>query len=271
MKRRIFLGRGAAAVLAMRHLFSTQTASCTESTTPRAAARWPFEWQHGDFVVHADFDVRSRAEMMDELQRLRTDLKSMLGIGVASETVHLILFATSTAYRGYLRKHFPEIPDRRALFIKRRGPGIVFAYDSREMAVDLRHETTHALLNASLPYVPLWLDEGLAEYFEVAAEARLKHNPHMKIVRLRAMLGQVPEITALEDLGDLAAMGSGEYRDAWSWVHFLLHESNASREVIVGFLRDLQAQSPPGPLSRRIAAELPGYHARYLKHFRTAF
>lgn len=251
----------------MRHAVSPQTAACAESATPR----WPYEWQSGDFVIHADFDVRRRDGMMDQLQRLRSDLKATLEIEIGNETIHLILFATSSVYRGYLRKHFPEIPDRRALFIKRRGPGMIFAYDSREMAVDLRHETTHALLNASLPYVPLWLDEGLAEYFEVAADERFSGNPHMKLVRLRSMLGQVPDMAALENLSDLAAMGSGEYRDAWSWVHFLLHESRESREVMVGFLQDVQAQSPPGPLSRRLAAQIPDYRARYLKHFRTAF
>ncbi|GIT30210.1 MAG: hypothetical protein Ct9H300mP1_22560 [Planctomycetaceae bacterium] len=32
---------------------------------------------------------------------------------------------------------------------------------------DLRHEFTHGVLHSSLKRVPLWLDEGLAEYFEV--------------------------------------------------------------------------------------------------------
>lgn len=271
MERRIFFGRCAAAVLALRHAASPPVASAAESPTPRAAARWPYEWRSGDFIVHADFDVRSRGGMIEDLQRLRSELKTALDIEIASETIHLILFATPAAYRGYVRKHFPEIPDRRALYIKRRGPGMIFAYDSRDMAVDLRHETTHAMLNASLPYMPLWLDEGLAEYFEVADEERAARNSHMKLVRLRAMLGQVPDIAAMENFGNLSAMGSGEYRDAWSWIHFLLHESQASREVLVGFLQDLQAQSPPGPLSRRLAAQIPDYRARYLAHFRTNF
>ncbi len=237
----------------------------------RPAPKWPYEWQVGDFSIHSDFDFRERVDLIDDLQRLRGDLESSLGITIARERIHLILFATSSRYRSYLRKHFPGIPDRRALFIKRRGPGMVFAYDSHEMAVDLRHETTHAMLNASLPYVPLWLDEGLAEYFEVSSADRPGKSPHLKIVRLRALIGQVPDLVALDDLSDLSAMGAGEYRDAWSWVHFLLHESEESRQVLLRFLAELQAQSPPGPLSRRIAAGVPDYQQRYLKHFRAAF
>ena len=51
--------------------------------------------------------------------------------------------------------------------MKGRGPGKVFAYKSKALPVDVRHEGTHGLLHAALPMVPLWLDEGLAEYFEV--------------------------------------------------------------------------------------------------------
>ena len=145
---------------------------------------------------------------------------------------------------------------------------MVFAYDNRDMEVDLRHETTHALLHASLAYVPLWLDEGLAEYFEVAAEGREAASSHLSMVRFRALLGQVPEITELEQVADLSAMGGAEYRDAWSWVHFLLHDDGPSRAVLIRFLQDIQSGLPPGPLSRRLAATVPDYRERYLRHFR---
>ena len=54
--------------------------------------------------------------------------------------------------------------------------------NERELAVDLRHETTHAVLHGLLPMVPLWLDEGLAEYFEAPEANRLQRHPHFKAV-----------------------------------------------------------------------------------------
>ena len=230
--------------------------------------RWPFEWQVGEFCFHADFDVRSRTGLIQELQRLRGDLHQTLGVRIHSEVIHMVLFSSGNHYKDYLREYFPDLPDRRAMYIKRRGPGMVFAYQNREMEVDLRHETTHALLNASLPYLPLWLDEGIAEYFEVAAEDRYARNGHLSAIRIRVLLGQVPEVSSLENVSELAEMSAGNYRDAWSWVHFLLHESAETREVLVRFLEDIQSGIPPGPLSRRVAAEVPNYRDRYLKHFR---
>ena len=38
---------------------------------------------------------------------------------------------------------------------------------------------THAILNASLRYVPIWLDEGLAKYFETPRGDRATQNPFL--------------------------------------------------------------------------------------------
>ena len=53
------------------------------------------------------------------------------------------------------------------------------AYRNPEFGNDLRHECTHALLHAVLPAVPLWLDEGLAKYFEVQRASRAYGHPYL--------------------------------------------------------------------------------------------
>lgn len=233
-----------------------------------APARWPFESQVGAFQVHSDYDVSSRTALLNELAALRTQLAQQLQIRIQEDPVHLILFARHNEYRSYLRLHFPDIPDRQALYVKKRGHGMVFAYENRAIEVDLRHETTHALLNDSLPYVPLWLDEGLAEYFEMPAAERETGSPHRRSVQLRALVGRAPEVTELENIGSIGQMGNAQYRDSWAWVHFLLHESDQSRGILIRFLRELQAHSPPGSFARRLAAEMPDHRQRFLSHFR---
>lgn len=240
----------------------------TIDNQPRQEPRWPIEFQKEDFIFHCDFDVRQRGDIVRDLVDLRTDISQQLNIRIAAEPIHLLLFGNAANYRGYMRAYFPDVPERRALFIKRRGPGMVFAYDSRSLGTDLRHETTHALLNASLAYVPLWLDEGLAEYFEVPASKRQAEGEHMRMVRWRATLGNVPKVEELDSIRELSAMGAAQYRDAWSWIHFLLHFSPASRQCLQRYLQDVQAGLPPGPFPRRLAADLPDADASYLQHFR---
>jgi hypothetical protein len=234
----------------------------------RDGPRWPLEWQIGQFQFHADAVFGQRQQEFSALRTLRDDLSESLDIEISGEPIHVILFARQQDYRQYLTHYFPEVPQRRALFIKRRGPGMVFAHRNPQLDVDLRHEISHALLNASLSYVPLWLDEGLAEYFEVLPQRRIADNEHGRTVRWRARLLQYTPIEELEAVAELADMQTRHYRDAWSWVHFLLHESAASRRVLQRFLQDIQSGLPPGPLSRRVAAELPDVRERYLAHFR---
>lgn len=244
--------------------FVTSIARAQQQPSPR----WPYEYKLGQFWIHADFDVATNRNLLAQIGSLKQDLKKTLEIEIHDEAIHLVLFNSQANYRAYMSKYFPEVPARRALFIKRRGPGMVFAYRSSEMHIDLRHETTHALLNASLPYVPLWLDEGLAEYFESPPSTGARHHDHEGVTRRRAFWGQVPSIEDLEAIPDLSKMGTREYQDAWSCVHFLLHDSQASRKVLLRFLSDLQAHAPPGQLSRRVASDIPAWKKRYVAHFR---
>ena len=60
---------------------------------------------------------------------------------------------------------------RRAFFLAQGSRQVVYTYFNPQLEVDLRHEATHALLHLAIAELPLWLDEGLAEYFEVPEES----------------------------------------------------------------------------------------------------
>jgi hypothetical protein len=233
-----------------------------------AAAQWPDEYQTGQLICHADFSLAPYRELLHSIPQLQQELVQTLGLLPSHESVHLFLFEKQSTYQTYLKQYFPDVPSRKALFIKGRGPGMVFAHLGEGFETDLRHECTHALLNAALPVVPLWLDEGLAEYFEVAADRRVHGNPHLFWVKWNARFGQTPRLEALEGVRDLKEMGRARYRQAWSWVHFMLHGPPEAHEELQRFLGDIQALTPPGQLSQRLHQRLPKLEQRYLDHFR---
>lgn len=243
---------------------------CFGTTSPVHvnAAEWPDEYQAGPFMCHADFSLAEHRGLLNSLPRLQRDLVTLVGIGVSQEPIHLFLFRKKSTYQAYLKQYFPQVPSRKALFIKGRGPGMVFAYRGDDFETDVRHECTHALLNASLPMVPLWLDEGLAEYFEVPASKRAYESPHMTSVKLGVRLAQVPKLGGLEQLSNLSQMSSSKYRHAWAWVHFMLHGPQEAREVLSRYLADIQALTPPGQLSRRLRHRMPNLEQRFAEHFK---
>ncbi len=237
--------------------------------TPAAclAEGWTDERTVGPLACHADFSLNDHAATLREVADLQQELVRVLGIGPAKVPVQLYLFKDKRSYQDYLKRYFPKVPQRRALFVQRGGRPMVFVYKSREMAVDLRHETTHALLHASLPMVPLWLDEGLAEYFEVPRNRRAFGNPHLGPVRWSVRLGMAPKLPPLEKKNDLRKMGGADYRGSWAWVHFMLHGPVQAHQELVSMLSDIQAQTPPGKLSDRLERRLPGTRDRLKLHF----
>ena len=251
-------------------------AACSASTLAQvllpadalAQPRWPDERQAGPFSCHADFSLATQEPLLEELADLQQDLTKMLGAAQPRETVHLFLFQARPTYQAYLEQYFPKVPYRRALYIKARGPGMVFAWRGDDFEVDVRHECTHALLHTWLKSVPLWLDEGLAEYFEVPHDQRAGHHPHLASVRALVRSGELPRLEALEELDEISQMGRDEYRDAWAWVHFALHGPAAAREEFEQHLADLAAGTDPGPLSTRLRRRLPDLNRRVVEHFR---
>ena len=242
--------------------------SLAASGRTSAADGWTDSRVAGPFVCRADFPLTDLESLLSDLARLQRDLLGSLRIRPASEWIEIYLFHDESTYRRHVRRYFPDVPYRRALYVKRGGPGMVLAYRSRQLPTDLRHECTHALLHAVLPMVPLWLDEGLAEYFEVPPSQRASGSPYLSGVRWRVRLGMVPQIGALEKEGDLSEMDGSDYRDAWAWTHFMLEGPVEARDELARFLGDIQASVPPGLLSQRLERRLPDLRHRIAAHFK---
>ncbi|MCH8046507.1 MAG: hypothetical protein IID44_22605 [Planctomycetes bacterium] len=238
-------------------------------STARADEPWAEQRQIGPFAVHSQFSLKDHVGLFADLKQIQQDLKRCLAIGDPRAPIQMYLFADKANYRRFIEARFPKAPDRPALFIKSGGVCMVFAYQSKQFEIDVRHETTHALLHADLPMVPLWLDEGLAEYFEVAPKDRALGNSYLGTMRLMTQFGIAPKITSLEKKANISEMGGSHYRYCWAWVHFMLHGPREAHGELVRYLADIRAMTPPGQLSDRLSRRIPRLNKQFVKHFRT--
>lgn len=232
-----------------------------------AFADWPHIRTAPPLRVHADFPLNRLDPLLVELNQHRADLYSRLQLPNVSEPIDVYLFSDREVYTRYLKLHFRQVEPRRAMFIKANSPGNVFAYSSSELETDLRHECTHAYLHAQLPVVPLWLDEGLAEYFEVPATSRATDHPHMQATRRGLLWNRPPSLRRLEQLTDLSQMGAREYQESWAWVHFLLHGPPSARRALTEFVRDTRAHRMLRPISERLAEGMSDPNQEFTRHF----
>jgi len=232
-------------------------------------ADWPDSRKLDPIVYRADFKLDALAFDFQEITALGRELRRTLGIPAPREPVEVYLFGTQAAYARHLRSVLGQAPDRRAMYVKAAGRGRVYVYVSDELATDLRHECTHALLHAALRDAPLWLDEGLAEYFEVPADQRAFDNPHLgALLRSNIAWEYAPPLAELESRRDLGELTPDDYRHAWAWVHFMFHGPQAGHEELVEYLAELDHRGSPGLLGPRLRGRIPDLERQFLLHFK---
>ena len=96
---------------------------------------------------------------------------------------------TATHLRTFSSSITPSCPPRRAFFLAQGSQRVVYTYSSPRLEEDLRHEATHALLRGAFGDLPLWLDEGLAEYFETDLAAGRTPSTSGSIISPRTCAG----------------------------------------------------------------------------------
>ncbi len=207
-------------------------------------------------VFHSDFQIPVRHRLIEELIARRGDVSRRLGLVLSDEPINVYLFEDNEQFEGYIWKHHPEYPERRAFFVKTDTRLVVYVQWGDRVAEDLRHEVTHGYLHSVVPNLPLWLDEGLAEYFEVARGRRGLNRAHLDLLGERLQRGDwQPDLGRLARLDPRQEMTLDQYAEAWAWVHFLLESRPEHGEILRTYLRQLQSEESEGatePISSRL-------------------
>jgi hypothetical protein len=218
------------------------------------------------FEIKSEFSLNNYGDLLAELRILRQQLTQDLGIKIGEEKVEVLLFSNRWNYRAYVGARVPEGINRRALFVKANGLSRIYAFNNMNLERDLRHESTHAMLHNALPFVPLWLDEGLAVYYEEVARKRLNNHHNKEQVKLNLRVGWQPSMTKLEQKNDMPQMDAGDYRQAWMWVHFLLNSSDTSKQILTTYLDEIESGTVKGSLSDRISKAYPNMNDAVKQH-----
>ena len=211
------------------------------------------ELKRDQLVFHSDFELPRHHRLLDELAAERGDVAANLQLPLSDEPIHVYLFQQHDRFRDYVERQFPAFPDRRAFFVENDTQLTVYAYWGDRVAEDLRHEVAHGYLHAAVPHLPLWLDEGLAEYFEVPRGRRGLNRPHVDLL-LAQFRGErwMPNLLRLERLQHASELSQMDYAESWAWVHFLLESTPERREMLQAHLARRRLSGAAGPLSDEV-------------------
>ena len=219
------------------------------------------------FEIRSNFPIAKDSPIVQELQELGSNVSTTLKLPEQRDPVIVYLFSDEQSYRHYMHATWPNLPARRAYFVGTSRELAVYSYHSPFVEEDLRHEFTHGLLHASLNSVPLWLDEGLAEYFEVRGPSTgMPHTSHIQFLQSARAEGWTPSLYQLEQLSDFMKMTQRDYAESWGWVHFMLHSDEQARQTLVNYVAELQTKTIAPPLMPRLEKSTPSYYNDMTAH-----
>lgn len=206
--------------------------------------KWLIQAQFESFSLLSDYPVDAEA-IQGKLDHLAKELQDTLGVSSSGELVQIVLFASRSNYLTYLDSAVPASRHRRAVFVRKGSLTTIYCYRSETTMTDLRHEMTHAVLHQHLQFLPLWMDEGLAEYFEEEPNGR-PHSSRTKGIRWKSAAGWTPDLSRLEKISAADDMDTSDYRDSWAMCSFLINESDDSRTLLRDYLQQIHdGKAPP--------------------------
>jgi hypothetical protein len=227
--------------------------------------------RRSQYVFYSDIPLQKSSSLFDELETLRDQIARELQLPTSNTIVQVFIFDSKEKYEQYMHARYPELPERRAFFIVQehnRGGSpdlLVYTFWGDHLRQDLRHELTHAVLRSVLKDVPLWLDEGLAEYFELPPEKDGTNAQHLEYLRKPTF---DPDLARLEKISQSQNVlkERSEYRESWAWVHLMLRTTPEAKQVLLGYLQSLRSANMPGPLLAKLREVYPDLNGALYDH-----
>jgi Protein of unknown function (DUF1570) len=139
--------------------------------------------------------------------------------------------------------------------------------DKNEVIATIYHEANHSILTQKAPELPLWINEGLAEYFERIIpedESVTVGHQDSRYYKLRQDLKsrKLPGLSSYLGSWDSALKRDGQVQDddarsvAWSLVHYLM-STQEGQDTVIRLLRE-KNETPSVSSSEIIDEYYPG-------------
>ncbi len=208
------------------------------------------------YTVYTDLDAESAREAVLRMTRMAEEYHARTA-GFSGQITTRFPFYLYTSSADYLAAG--GLPDTSGVFITDGTGGRLMAVAGRhpndQTWHSVQHEGFHQFAHAVIGgKLPAWLDEGLAEYF---GESIFTGDgfvtgvvPPWRLARLKREIGDgslksVDAIMAVSSDQWRSEMSLGNYDQAWSMVHYLVHADGGKyREPFGACIRDVSAGKP---------------------------
>ena len=227
------------------------------SAAPAGAAEW-VRVESPNFVVYGETGVGRVREVAEEFERFRGALGRIIPGADTPAVVPtvVVVFNSARSFEPYLPRYNGKPIRLGGYFFSSDDMNLVAFADGKrdELLRTIFHEYVHLVLDNVADGMPLWLNEGLAEYYstfqvDAADKGALIGRAipaHLNLLTHRRHL-TIPELLAVD--ADSSAYNEGErqtlfYAQSWALVHMLVSGS-PNRSSLLGEYGRLVAGGTP--------------------------
>jgi tetratricopeptide (TPR) repeat protein len=225
---------------------------------PGERERWVMARSEHFVVISAAGERRTR-ELLQNVEILAAALAELHPRfeRESSDRTRLFLFGPRRDSQPYFDLLLKQEHSRATgMFVKEtNGSGVMILDGSYDRHRDRTpyHELVHDLLSRSSVQTPLWLDEGLAEYFSNAEVGRKAIRAGMPIAEhVAAMRRHTPmplrDLFSVNTDSDLYNLPSGQevfYPESWAAVDWMMRMSGPKHQAFYDFLHDVESGVAP--------------------------
>ena len=248
------------------------------SVLPAAAADW-VRVETPNFIVFGESGERRVREVADEFERFREALARVIPAAsapVAVPTV-VVVFSSQRSFDPYVPRFNGKPIRLGGYFFASDDMNIVALADANhdESLHTIFHEYVHLVLDNVSRGMPLWLNEGLAEYYgtfkvEDGGRRALIGNvipSHLQLLNSRRLL-TIPELLAVDQDSPVYNEGQRQslfYAQSWALVHMLVAGSPNRAPLLARYGRLVSEGTPSLDAwqdvfkDQKISAELERY------------
>ena len=207
--------------------------------------------------VLSDAGLARANHVAEHVERLHEQMARLAPTltATSARTDVVFLFRSSTNFSDYLPRYQGRPEEDTGLYQPSPSGGFVLLADGSDRDLDETslHESTHALLHGAITRVPLWLDEGLAEYMSTMrvddADARVGE-PRPEMLQWLRTHERLPMAVFLEMDATSPDYHTGErrqtfYAQSWLLVHLLLTQQVADLQRFDRYLAALHSGNTP--------------------------
>lgn len=211
----------------------------------------------GEFRIYSNASPNATRAIAVNLLRMREVLGKVTTLDVrAAKPTYVLVFRNARSFAPYRDAIFgQEHAPVNGAFVQGRMANFIALDAAAEGGVArvVYHELTHQLMRNTIPGLPLWVDEGLAEYYSTFSvrddEVRVgyaipdhiialrRREPLIPMARFFAMDQQSPELAD-------PRRRTRFYAQAWALVHYFLSGGAARKARLDAFLDAIRAGRP---------------------------